>query len=76
MASSNGALDPHSQAQLNGIKHQDEAKGAVVHSFDPDATPQQKAAAAGKGRDQLQSANKDLSAGDKGTPLANSRSIL
>lgn len=66
MASSNGALDPSSQAQLNGIQHQDEAKGAVVHSFNPDASPQEKAAAAGKARDQLQSVSKDESAGGKG----------
>ncbi|KIJ68717.1 hypothetical protein HYDPIDRAFT_81596 [Hydnomerulius pinastri MD-312] len=31
----------------------DAAKGAAVHSFDPDASPQQKAAAAGKGQDEL-----------------------
>ena len=36
------------QAQLN-----DQAKGAPVHSFDPDATPEQKAGTAGKARDQL-----------------------
>ena len=38
------------QAQVNGILKQDEDKNRVaVHSFDPNATPQEKAAAAGKG---------------------------
>ncbi|KAH7918365.1 tricalbin, partial [Leucogyrophana mollusca] len=42
-------------AQVHGMLNHDASKGAAVHSFDPEASPQQKAAAAGKGRDQLKS---------------------
>ncbi|KAG8727068.1 hypothetical protein FRC12_022828, partial [Ceratobasidium sp. 428] len=42
-------------AELNGIQKQEAAKGAVVHSFDPNMSPEEKAAAAGKGRAELQS---------------------
>lgn len=38
------------QAKLNGLNEQDSKNGAVVHSFDPNATPQEKAAAAAKGQ--------------------------
>lgn len=38
----------------------DQAKGVPVHSFDPDATPEQKAATAGKSRDKL----KDIRSND------------
>ena len=31
----------------------DQTKGVAVHSFDPDTSPEDKAAAAGKARDQL-----------------------
>jgi len=66
MASQNGAsLPPDSSAQLSGIARQDEAKGAAVHSFDPDASPQEKAAAAGKARSQLGPVRKDDSPGGK-----------
>ncbi|EIW86483.1 tricalbin [Coniophora puteana RWD-64-598 SS2] len=40
--------------ELLGQFKKDETKGATVHKFDPDASPQEKAAAAGKARDQLQ----------------------
>ncbi|KAG2155499.1 C2 domain-containing protein [Suillus clintonianus] len=43
------------QTQLHDIMSNDASKGAIVHSFDPDASPQQKAAAAGMQRDQLKS---------------------
>ncbi|KAF8604948.1 tricalbin [Ceratobasidium sp. AG-I] len=43
------------QAEVNGIKHEDEEKGAVVHSFDPNMSPQEKAAVAGAGRGELKS---------------------
>ncbi len=49
----NGAA-PTSGAQLNAILNKD-AERNPVYTFDPDAPPQQKAAAAGKGREQLQS---------------------
>ncbi|OJA07635.1 hypothetical protein AZE42_01107 [Rhizopogon vesiculosus] len=44
-------------AQLHNIMNHDASEGATVHSFDPDASPQQKAATAGKQRDQLKSVN-------------------
>ena len=51
MASTEGA-----QRQLNGLIQDDRQKNTVaVHAFDPDASPEEKAAAAGKGRDQLKS---------------------
>lgn len=56
------ALNPDAQAELNGILHQDAAKNRVaVHSFDPNATPEQKAAAAGKGREKLKKVGGDQS---------------
>ncbi|KAJ7770832.1 C2 domain-containing protein [Mycena maculata] len=43
---------------------QDSANGRVaVHSFDPEASPEQKGAAAGKARDQLKSVNNDSGPG-------------
>lgn len=39
------------QAQQSFLN--DQAKGVPVHTFDPDATPEQKAAAAGGARDKL-----------------------
>jgi hypothetical protein len=60
------AADPSGEAQLNGIIQQDKQKESVaVHSFDPNATPEQKAAAAGKGRNQIESAS-DNGPGGKG----------
>lgn len=41
------------EAQARETLLNDQAKGVAVHSFDPDASPQEKAAAAGKARDQL-----------------------
>ena len=41
------------EAQVRETFLNDQAKGAPVHSFDPDASPQEKAAVAGKARDQL-----------------------
>lgn len=41
--------------EADHIKEHAEAKGAPVHSFDPDASPSEKAAVAGKSRDKLQS---------------------
>lgn len=43
------------KTEADHIKEHAEAKGAPVHSFDPDASPSEKAAAAGKSRDKLQS---------------------
>jgi hypothetical protein len=56
------------QSQVNGIMQQDAAKGRVaVHTFDPESTPQEKGAAAGKARDQVKSnTKKEEDAGGKG----------
>ena len=49
------------EAQARETLLNDQTKGAAVHSFDPDATPQEKAAAAGKSRDKLKDIrSKDL----------------
>ncbi|KAL0950758.1 hypothetical protein HGRIS_007526 [Hohenbuehelia grisea] len=64
----NGALPGNgdAQAELNGILEQDAAKGRVaVHTFNPDASPQEKAAAAGKSRDQLKSVKNEPGKGDQ-----------
>ena len=54
----------NAQAQVNGIVQHDAEKNRVaVHSFNPDATPQEKAAAAEKNKDQLKSVT-----GDRETP--------
>lgn len=57
MAALGGAPATNAQ-QLNGLIAKDAEKQSVaVHSFNPDASPAEKAAAAGKGRSQLKSAN-------------------
>ncbi|CAE7114985.1 unnamed protein product [Rhizoctonia solani] len=43
------------QAEINGMNREDAAKGAVPHTFDANMSPAEKAAAAGKGRDELKS---------------------
>lgn len=51
----NGAAPPI-PSQLDAILRQDaQQKRVPVHTFDPDASPQEKAAAAGRARDQLRS---------------------
>jgi hypothetical protein len=60
------------QAQVNDILDQDAAKGRVaVHSFNPDASPQEKAAAAGKGRDKLKSVKDQPEASGRGLCFLN-----
>ncbi|EDR16040.1 uncharacterized protein LACBIDRAFT_227976 [Laccaria bicolor S238N-H82] len=49
LSATNGKTEAHH------VKEHAEAKGAPVHSFDPDASPSEKAAVAGKSRDKLQS---------------------
>lgn len=57
------------QAQLNAIVNNDTAKNRVpVHTFNPDASPQQKGAAAGASKDKLQSVKPDKDDGGKGMP--------
>lgn len=56
MATTNGgAREPTGPEVIHGLLKKDEAKGAAVHSFDPDASPAEKAAVAGKARDQVKS---------------------
>ena len=68
MASVDGApISPSDQAKVNGIVEHDAAKGRVpVHTFDPDASPEEKAAAAGKNSGKLGLNNDDLKASAKG----------
>lgn len=55
------------EAQLNGLIQDDQQKQAVtVHTFDPNATPEQKGAAAGKGRSQIAAGKDSDDAGGKG----------
>lgn len=64
-----GGMPPNAQAQLNGIVAKDAEKNVVpVHTFNPDATPQQKAASAAQGMDKLKSVKEDgnADAGAKG----------
>ncbi|KXN83626.1 hypothetical protein AN958_01192 [Leucoagaricus sp. SymC.cos] len=52
----NGGAPPPIPTQLDALLKQDADRNRVpVHTFDPDAPPQEKAAAAGKARDQLKS---------------------
>ncbi|OSD05892.1 tricalbin [Trametes coccinea BRFM310] len=47
-------VPPQAQAKVNGIVENDAAKGRVpVHTFDPNASPEAKAAAAGKEKNKL-----------------------
>jgi hypothetical protein len=60
------------QDSVDAIVKEDEAKRRVaVHTFDPDASPQQKGASAGKARDQVKSlVTRDQDgSGDKGTSV-------
>ena len=54
MASSNFSID--AKRDLNNVLKDDQEKDSVnVYEFDPSASPQQKAAVAAKGRQQLKS---------------------
>ena len=58
------------EAQAKQNFRNDQAKGAAVHSFDPDATPEQKAATAGKARGQLKDIRpKDLDPAKGSSPV-------
>ncbi|KAM5532205.1 hypothetical protein V8D89_014161, partial [Ganoderma adspersum] len=65
MATVDGApMPPEAQAKVHSIIDQDAAKGGVpVHTFNPDASPQEKAAAAGKGGQKLGLENNEVKAG-------------
>ena len=47
------AFNQLQEAQIRETFLNDKAKGAAVYSFDPDASPKEKAAAAGEARDQF-----------------------
>ncbi|KAG9104760.1 hypothetical protein FRC06_011242 [Ceratobasidium sp. 370] len=49
------AASTQAYAELDAIQKEDAAKGAVVHTFDLNMSPGEKAAAAGEGRTELQS---------------------
>ncbi|KAH9919105.1 tricalbin [Fomitopsis serialis] len=60
------------QAQVNGIVKDDAAKNRVpVHTFDPNASPEAKGVAAGKGKDKLKRDRDDEGAGEKEIPVDN-----
>ncbi|KAH8120625.1 tricalbin [Phellopilus nigrolimitatus] len=62
MATNGGATN--GQAGLDGIvEHDQEKQSVAVHTFDPDASPAQKGAAAGKGREQISSGKNDQPGG-------------
>ncbi|KAI0724221.1 tricalbin [Cerioporus squamosus] len=67
MASANGTSVPADvQAKVNGIVENDAAKGRVpVHTFDPDASPESKAADAGKQKQKLGIERDDVKSGAK-----------
>ncbi|KAF7975752.1 hypothetical protein HWV62_8539 [Athelia sp. TMB] len=70
MASNNGgAKEPTAGEVVDGLLKKDAAKGAAVHSFDPNASPAEKAAVAGKARDQLTSVQKNADGGARGVAL-------
>ncbi|EKM60795.1 uncharacterized protein PHACADRAFT_246931 [Phanerochaete carnosa HHB-10118-sp] len=55
---------PDAQAQLHAIAAKDAAKGQVpVYTFNPNASPEAKAAEAGKGREKLKSGKDDVGNG-------------
>lgn len=58
------ATSPHAEAQVNGIVKDDSAANNRMpeHTFDPDASPEVKGAAAGQGKDKLK-----RNGGDEGT---------
>ncbi|PCH33337.1 tricalbin [Wolfiporia cocos MD-104 SS10] len=60
------AANGHTLEAMNGILREDAKKNRVaVHTFDPDAPPEVKAAAAGQQKDQLQSTRSEPDAGGK-----------
>ena len=71
MASVDGTAVPANvQAKVNGIVEQDAAKGRVpVHTFDPDASPESKAADAGKQAQKIGIDRDDVKTGAKGESI-------
>jgi hypothetical protein len=52
---SNGHANGVNRAEVEAKSERAEDKGVPTHRFDPDASPQEKAAQAGKGREKLES---------------------
>ncbi|KAJ7124724.1 C2 domain-containing protein [Mycena crocata] len=72
----NGSANGDPQQQADSIM-QDSAKGRVaVHSFDPEASPSQKGAAAGKARDQLKSVKDDSGPGARELKIETGKSSV
>lgn len=63
----NGHNTPSQLQAVNDVVGEDSAKHRVpVHQFNPDSTPQQKAAAAGAGKEQLKRNAPDAAVSGKG----------
>lgn len=60
---SSNKLTPQGTDAVLSMAQADTDKGAIVHTFDPDASPQQKAASAAKAVNQLKTS---VNAGGKG----------
>lgn len=54
-AQPNGRTNGVNRAEVEAKSERAEDKGVPTHRFDPDASPQEKAAQAGKGREKLDS---------------------
>lgn len=61
------STSPHAEAQVKGIVQDDAAKSRMpVHTFDPNTSPEEKAAAAGQGKDKLRRDGGDQGAIERG----------
>ncbi|KII93708.1 hypothetical protein PLICRDRAFT_131763 [Plicaturopsis crispa FD-325 SS-3] len=69
-APQNGALHRAEHDEHNGTPADKGNGTAGAYTFDPDASPEEKAAQAGKGRDQLKPANADKNVTDGGKEVA------
>jgi Ca2+-dependent lipid-binding protein len=71
---SNGHANGVNRAEVEAKSERAEDKGVPTHRFDPDASPQEKAAQAGKGREKLESVrpkeevSRELKMGDTTSP--------
>ncbi|CDO75883.1 hypothetical protein BN946_scf184672.g16 [Trametes cinnabarina] len=69
-------VPPQSQAKVNGILQQDAATGGVpVHTFDPNSSPEDKAASAGKGTSNLGLEDDNVKTGAKELSVDTGKSI-
>ncbi|KAF9023422.1 tricalbin [Hymenopellis radicata] len=70
----NGVANGNGKANLDALKRDEQH--VAVHSFDPDASPADKAAAAGKARDQLKSVTAASEAPERALQIHQSNSSL